>query len=169
MFLDTNTCRVSPKSFQLELLRLWSLIVHIPLYLAAAAAGESPEWCGHPSVGRWWPQSPARGSLGCQQVYYLFPSHILYCIHRSAITLRQHGHPDRSAATQPHTQRTAMHCVFWHLSIGTSINFFSNLSSSSSSIGSDNTGQPSLPTCINEPWVWPCRRFTGFPSLDHFW
>ncbi|KAK3566196.1 hypothetical protein QTP86_028904 [Hemibagrus guttatus] len=31
----------------------------------------------------------------------------------------------------------------------TSINFFSNLSNSSSSVGSDHTGQPSLPTCIN--------------------
>ncbi|KAK3514108.1 hypothetical protein QTP70_005108 [Hemibagrus guttatus] len=28
----------------------------------------------------------------------------------------------------------------------------SNLSNSSSSIESDHTGQPSLPTCINEPW-----------------
>ncbi|KAK3567159.1 hypothetical protein QTP86_011221, partial [Hemibagrus guttatus] len=35
--------------------------------------------------------------------------------------------------------------------IRTSINFFSNLSNSSSSVGSDHTGQPSLPTCINEP------------------
>ncbi|KAK3522031.1 hypothetical protein QTP70_021379 [Hemibagrus guttatus] len=31
----------------------------------------------------------------------------------------------------------------------TSINFFSNLSNSSSSVGSDHTGQPLLPTCIN--------------------
>ncbi|KAK3546025.1 hypothetical protein QTP70_019941 [Hemibagrus guttatus] len=30
----------------------------------------------------------------------------------------------------------------------TSINFFSNFSNSSSSVGSDHTGQPSLPTCI---------------------
>ncbi|KAK3532048.1 hypothetical protein QTP86_003544 [Hemibagrus guttatus] len=34
----------------------------------------------------------------------------------------------------------------------TSMNFFSNLSNSSSSVGSDHKGQPSLPTCINEPW-----------------
>ncbi|KAK3564961.1 hypothetical protein QTP86_031259, partial [Hemibagrus guttatus] len=34
----------------------------------------------------------------------------------------------------------------------TSINFFSNLSNSSSSVGSDHTGQPSLHTCISEPW-----------------
>ncbi|KAK3531071.1 hypothetical protein QTP70_009448 [Hemibagrus guttatus] len=33
----------------------------------------------------------------------------------------------------------------------TSINFFSNLSNSSSSVGSDHTGQPLLPTFINEP------------------
>ncbi|KAI5092243.1 adenosine 3'-phospho 5'-phosphosulfate transporter 2 isoform X1 [Silurus meridionalis] len=32
-----------------------------------------------------------------------------------------------------------------------SINFFSNLSYRSSSVGSDHTDQPSLPTCINEP------------------
>ncbi|KAK3549080.1 hypothetical protein QTP70_031196 [Hemibagrus guttatus] len=31
----------------------------------------------------------------------------------------------------------------------TSINFFSNLSNSSSSVGSDHTGRPSLPTCIS--------------------
>ncbi|ROI79356.1 Succinate--hydroxymethylglutarate CoA-transferase [Anabarilius grahami] len=35
---------------------------------------------------------------------------------------------------------------------GTSINFLSKLSYSSSSVGSDLTGQPSLPTCLNEPW-----------------
>ncbi|KAK3565642.1 hypothetical protein QTP86_012966 [Hemibagrus guttatus] len=34
----------------------------------------------------------------------------------------------------------------------TSINFISNLSNTISSVGSDHTGQPSLPTCINEPW-----------------
>ncbi|KAK3556042.1 hypothetical protein QTP70_001853 [Hemibagrus guttatus] len=39
-----------------------------------------------------------------------------------------------------------------YYNIRTSINFFSNLSNSSSSFGSDHTGQPSLPTCINEPW-----------------
>ncbi|KAK3559083.1 hypothetical protein QTP86_002995 [Hemibagrus guttatus] len=31
------------------------------------------------------------------------------------------------------------------------LNLFSNLSNSSSSVGPDHTGQPSLPTCINEP------------------
>ncbi|KAK3540392.1 hypothetical protein QTP70_030402 [Hemibagrus guttatus] len=33
----------------------------------------------------------------------------------------------------------------------TSINFFSDLSNSSSPVGSDHMGQPSLPMCINEP------------------
>ena len=41
--------------------------------------------------------------------------------------------------------------VPWNLSIRTSINYFSKLSTSSSSVGSD-MGQPSLPMCINEPW-----------------
>ncbi|KAI9545517.1 hypothetical protein NQZ68_035852 [Dissostichus eleginoides] len=49
------------------------------------------------------------------------------------------------------------------------MNCFSNLSYSSSSVGSDHTGQPSLPTSINEPWLpmtlAPVHRFT---SLDHF-
>ena len=45
-----------------------------------------------------------------------------------------------------------MHCVFWYLSIRTSINFFSNLKNISSSVGSDHTARPLLPTCINEPW-----------------
>jgi len=69
----------------------------------------------------------------------------------SAVDRGQHGQHDWSAAMQPHTQQTVMHCVFWHLSIRTSINLLSNLSYSSS-VGSDHTGQPSLPTCINEPW-----------------
>ncbi|KAK3529459.1 hypothetical protein QTP70_031077, partial [Hemibagrus guttatus] len=37
----------------------------------------------------------------------------------------------------------------------TSINIFSNLSNSSSSVGSDHTGQSSFPTCINES----CHNF----------
>ncbi|KAI5109302.1 heparan sulfate 2-O-sulfotransferase 1 isoform X1 [Silurus meridionalis] len=43
-----------------------------------------------------------------------------------------------------------------------SINFFSNLSYRSSSVGSDNTGQPLFPTCINEPWL-PMIPFTPVP------
>lgn len=50
-----------------------------------------------------------------------------------------------------HTQKTVMHSVFWCLSIRTNMNFFSNLSYNSSSVGSDHTGQPSLPMCISEP------------------
>ena len=61
----------------------------------------------------------------------------------------QNGHPDWM---QPHTQQTVMRCVFWHLSIRTNMNSFSNLSNSSSSVGLDHTGQPSLLMCINEPW-----------------
>uniref|UniRef100_A0A672RF70 Caspase-8-like n=1 Tax=Sinocyclocheilus grahami TaxID=75366 RepID=A0A672RF70_SINGR len=49
----------------------------------------------------------------------------------------QHGHPDWSAAMQPHTQQTVI------------INFLSSLSYNSLSVGSDHTGQPLLPTCIN--------------------
>lgn len=44
--------------------------------------------------------------------------------------LSQHGHPDWSAAVEPNT-----HCVFRHISIRTSINFFSHLSKSNSSVG----------------------------------
>lgn len=41
-----------------------------------------------------------------------------------------------------------MQCVFWILSVGTSINLFSNLCHSSSSVGVDNTG------CISHsPWI----------------
>ena len=43
--------------------------------------------------------------------------------------------------------------VFWHLSIRTSMNLFSNLSYSSLSVGSDHIGQPLIPTCIDEPWL----------------
>ncbi|KAK3569468.1 hypothetical protein QTP86_031437, partial [Hemibagrus guttatus] len=55
----------------------------------------------------------------------------------------------------------------------TSINFYINLSNNSSSVGSDHTGQPSLPTCINEPWppmtlspdsiVLYCKAFDRVP------
>ena len=69
------------------------------------------------------------------------------------------------------TQQTAMHCVFGHLSIRTSINFYSNLSNSSSSVGSDHMGQRSLLLCISESWppmtllpVHPCS-FLG-PLID---
>ena len=66
----------------------------------------------------------------------------------SAVDRGQHGPPDWSVAMQPHTHQTVLHCVFWHLSIRTS-----NLSNSSSSVWLDHAGQPSLPTCINEPWA----------------
>lgn len=49
-------------------------------------------------------------------------------------------------------QQTAIHCVFWQLSIRTSMNFITYLSNSSSSVGLDHTGHPSLPICINEYW-----------------
>ena len=71
----------------------------------------------------------------------------------SAVYRGQHGHPDWSVAMHSHKQQTAMHCVFWHFSMRTSIHYFSNMSKSSSYYGSDSTGQPSLPTCINEPWL----------------
>lgn len=48
--------------------------------------------------------------------------------------------PDRSAS---------MHCVFWRPSIRTSKNFFSHLSSSNPSVGS-NWDQPSIPPYIYE-------------------
>ncbi len=84
----------------------------------------------------------------------------------------QHGHPDWSAAMQPHTQQSAMHCVFWHLSIRTSFNF---LSYSSSFVISDHTGQPSLLLCISEPWtlmtlspVHHCS-FLPWTTFDRYW
>lgn len=70
----------------------------------------------------------------------------------NAMTVSTHwvsiGHPDCSAAMQLHTQHSMMHCVFWHLSIRTSSNFFSNLTYSSSSVGSNHRGYSLLPTCI---------------------
>jgi len=91
----------------------------------------------------------------CKKTGFIRPGHLLPLLRGPVLMLTcpllalsvvdrgQHGHPDWSAAVQPHTQQTAMHCVFWHLSIRTSINFLSNLSYSSSSVGSDHT--------INEP------------------
>lgn len=97
-----------------------------------------------------------------------------------------HGHPDQSAATKPHTRQAAIRCVFWHLYIWTSIKVFTNLSSSSSSIGSNYIGQPGLPISINEPWppitllivLLPrstlagpdyCRTGTVYRNLGHPW
>lgn len=58
------------------------------------------------------------------------------------------------AAMQPHTQQTSVRCVFWQLfKIRTSINFFNYLSWSSKSVGSYHMGQPSVPTCLKEPWL----------------
>lgn len=57
-----------------------------------------------------------------------------------AVDTGQHGQPDQSAGMQLHTQQTGMHCPFWHLSIETSINFFSSLSYRSFSVGLDYTG-----------------------------
>lgn len=37
----------------------------------------------------------------------------------------QHWHSDRIAASQPHVQQAVMHCVFCHLSMTASMNFFS--------------------------------------------
>ncbi|MEQ2185573.1 hypothetical protein GOODEAATRI_019610 [Goodea atripinnis] len=53
------------------------------------------------------------------------------------------GHPLQLFSTIH--KKTAMHCVFWHLTIRTSI-IFNNLSHGNSSVGSDHTGQSSL--CI---------------------
>lgn len=63
----------------------------------------------------------------------------------------QYGILEWSVAMQPHT-----HCVFWHLSVRTSINVFSNLSySRMSTWASVSFGIP-----------WPCRWFTCF---DKYW
>ncbi|KAK3544044.1 hypothetical protein QTP70_035055, partial [Hemibagrus guttatus] len=53
-------------------------------------------------------------------------------------------HPGTASAGMP-----SSHSASWcHVFPRTSINFFSNLSNSSSSVGSDHMGQPSLPTCL---------------------
>lgn len=75
----------------------------------------------------------------------------------------QHGYSDCSADMQPYTRQTVKHCVFWQLSVRTSISL---LSYSSLSIGLDYSGQPSFPMCINHPWS--CHWFTTVHSLDHY-
>ena len=59
--------------------------------------------------------------------------------------------------------------TFYLLPLRTSINFFINLSNSSSPVGSDHTGQPSQPACINDPWPPMTLQQYTVPSLDHFW
>lgn len=48
-------------------------------------------------------------------------------------------------------------CMSCHLSIIASLNFFSNLCFSSSSVGSDP---------MSYQWPWSCHRFSGCPFLD---
>ncbi|KAK3544027.1 hypothetical protein QTP70_035042 [Hemibagrus guttatus] len=50
----------------------------------------------------------------------------------------------------------------FHCAVITNINFFSNLSKSSSSVGSDHTGQPSLPTCITVSFMRHSASAFGF-------
>lgn len=59
----------------------------------------------------------------------------------------------------PICNKIAMPCVFCNLFIGFRINFFRYLRYKSSSIELGNTGQHSLPTCINELWL-PMILFT---------
>lgn len=88
-----------------------------------------------------------------QRTHLQILSNIIMCPLQALSTMDkgQHGHSDRCAATQPCTQQDEMHCVFWHLSILVSMNFFRNLCNSSASVGSDQTGQASLPIFISEP------------------
>ena len=78
-------------------------------------------------------------------------------------------------AMLPYMQQTPMHHAFWEFSIKTSINFFSSLSSSSSSVGMDHTGQNFLPTLVNEPWplmtlslISHCS-FLFWDTFDRYW
>lgn len=120
-------------------------------------------WCGI------WPQDVSGRSVrscrlqGRASMDWICCPHAHCCL---AVDRGQHGHSDWSAAMQPHTQQTAIHCVFWHLSIRACINFFNDLSYSSSSVES---GHPSERASISLGCQWPCRRITSVPSLDHFW
>lgn len=66
---------------------------------------------------------------------------------------RQHGHCVCSVAAQPCIQQIAMHSVFRILYIMARMNVFSHWCSRSFSVGLDQTGQPLLPTHIDESWA----------------
>lgn len=51
----------------------------------------------------------------------------------------EHGYSVGFTAIQPNSQQSAMYCGFWHLSILTSINFYSNLHYSRCSVGSESS------------------------------
>lgn len=69
------------------------------------------------------------------------------------------------AESTPYMQQTVIFSLFWHFSIWTSIDLFSNLSYGSSTAGSDHPGQPSLPTYVNGPW--PCHHANAVTFTDH--
>lgn len=75
----------------------------------------------------------------------------------------QHGHSDQSVETQSYTQQAGIKCLFRHLFIRTSINFFRNLCYRRPSVGSDNTGLPSLPRHIDQL----VRSFFGTTDQEH--
>lgn len=79
-----------------------------------------------------------------------------------------HVRPDWSVAMQPYMQQTAMLCVFWHLCVRTSINFFSYLSYSSSSVGSNHTSQALFRMYINDP-VTGSTQFLHWTVFDTHW
>lgn len=59
----------------------------------------------------------------------------------SAVHRGHHGHPDRSAATQPHMQQGATYCVLWHIPPVTTIKILSELlCHSRPSVGSELMG-----------------------------
>lgn len=76
-----------------------------------------------------------------------------------AVHSGQHGHPDWSAAMQPHMQQTAVYCAY---------SFLSEPALTSSAIWArvicllDQTTQTSL----HSP---PCCQLTTVPFLHHFW
>lgn len=60
---------------------------------------------------------------------------------------------DLCTSAHPHTQQAAMHSVFRHLPLRSSIDLFGNLCYSSCAVTPDNTGKRQLPAGINQPWT----------------
>lgn len=119
-----------------------------------------PPWIGLSSGKR--SQPPGNPSARCclgnthpaiqvmwKKTWFIKPDQLLPLFHDPVLNRCQHGHSECSVAMQPHAQQTATDCAFWHLSIRISINLFGNVSYSSSSVGSDHTGQPLLTMQIN--------------------
>lgn len=73
---------------------------------------------------------------------------------------------DQSVVIHPHMLQTAMHCVFWHISIVACIHF-SVVAFPWNCTGQAGLWSPHTSVSLGHPRA--CHQYTSCPTLDHFW